>query len=964
MSSLSDDLDARIARALGAILRSLMLVLPLILLAAALAPGTRPAELLALGGIFGAVVVLFALYRRGHIRPCVYALVFSLIAYSTFAGAAYGSVRSVSMLGHFGAVIAGGMFLGGAALVAAAAASSASIGLLIWLENAGQLARPDYHVGPQHWVIYTAVIGIVAAMIYYGRELLIESIGRLRRGERRLDALFRGSPAALIVTRPSDGRVVEINEAYERIFGMRRDDVVGKSVPEIGVWPDAAERERFLATLTAQRRVGGFRARLQRMDGEPFEAQVSAEIVPGDDGPQLISMVVDLSAEIEAREALRESEARLAGIFRSSPGAVVITDLHTGEFIDANAAAERIFGLTVAEARQRGATRTFWADHEVRQRFREKLHAEGRAPAQRVRLQRADGSQFDAIAAGEVIHDGERALLLWMGLDMSAESQALEAQRRSEERFRQAFELSPIGMTITRVSDGRYLALNRADERTLGYTREEMLGHTTLERGVWLSEQDRNRFIEKLRAERTVVHYETRMRDKAGHLVDCAIYAALVELDGEPCVLASTINLTDQKREEALISEVARGVSGETGVPFFRSLVQHLVAATRADTAMVGEIVGGTRVRTLARWSDGAASTDVEYLLAGSPCEVVLAKSEVVVYPDDVATLFPADETLLAGAYRSYVGVPLVDSSGAAIGILNIVSRRPLERVERVQSLFRIFAARAQSELLRTRHDQEILRISRELEGRVRDRTAQLEGANRELEAFSFSVSHDLRAPLRAIDAFSRMLQDDLDGRLDPRQQQMFHRVRSNVQRMGQLIEDLIGLARVSRGEMSLSRVDLSALAAEAVELLRQRDPEREVACDIEAGAEADCDRNLIRIVLDNLIGNAWKFTSRRDAAQVRFGAVTLQDGSRAFFVRDNGAGFDMRYAKRLFSPFQRLHGPTEFEGTGIGLATVQRILARHGGRIWAESEPENGASFYFTLPQAQPRQLPKARAA
>ena len=232
----------------------------------------------------------------------------------------------------------------------------------------------------------------------------------------------------------------------------------------------------------------------------------------------------------------------------------------------------------------------------------------------------------------------------------------------------------------------------------------------------------------------------------------------------------------------------------------------------------------------------------------------------------------------------------------------------------------------------------------------LRRHTAQLEAANAELDAFAYSVSHDLRAPLRSIDGFSQAVLEDYADRLDPQGVDYLRRVRAATQRMAALIDDLLNLARVSRSPMTIGAVDVSALAADLAAELANADAARRVELVIAPGLVARADAGLMRVVLQNLLGNAWKFTSRRPHARIEVGSVSV-DGERAYYVRDNGAGFDMAYAANLFGAFQRLHGTAEFPGTGVGLATVQRIIHRHGGRVWAEAAIDRGATFYFTLP-------------
>jgi signal transduction histidine kinase len=248
----------------------------------------------------------------------------------------------------------------------------------------------------------------------------------------------------------------------------------------------------------------------------------------------------------------------------------------------------------------------------------------------------------------------------------------------------------------------------------------------------------------------------------------------------------------------------------------------------------------------------------------------------------------------------------------------------------------------------RAKAEAEVLTLNAVLEDRVRERTAQLEAANHELEAFAFSVSHDLRAPLRAVDGFSQALLEDFPDDVPEEAKRYLTRIRTSTLRMGQLIEDLLNLSRVTRGALERATVDLSELAQQVAHDIAPQYPHA-VTLSIWPDMTTQADQRLLRAALENLLGNAFKFTAKVAEPRVEVG-VLRDRGSEVFYVRDNGAGFSMDYASKLFTPFQRLHSAAEFSGTGIGLATVQRIVLRHGGRIWADAKVGKGAAFYFTL--------------
>jgi light-regulated signal transduction histidine kinase (bacteriophytochrome) len=249
----------------------------------------------------------------------------------------------------------------------------------------------------------------------------------------------------------------------------------------------------------------------------------------------------------------------------------------------------------------------------------------------------------------------------------------------------------------------------------------------------------------------------------------------------------------------------------------------------------------------------------------------------------------------------------------------------------------------------RVRAEREVHRLNEQLNQLVEERTIELASANKELEAFAYTVSHDLRAPLRTMDGFSKAMLEDYSQTLDNTASDYLQRIRGAANKMAGLIDDILDLSRVTRLEMDRVSVNLSLMAEEVIKDLRETEPERTLKIVIEEGMRNRCDRRLMRAALQNLLSNAWKFTASIDDPVVEFGSLDVE-GETVYYVKDNGAGFEMEFAERLFKPFQRLHRADEFEGSGIGLATVERAISRHGGRIWAEGETGKGATFYFTL--------------
>lgn len=409
-------------------------------------------------------------------------------------------------------------------------------------------------------------------------------------------------------------------------------------------------------------------------------------------------------------------------------------------------------------------------------------------------------------------------------------------------------------------------------------------------------------------------------------------------------------DISPRKHVESAMRALAVSAPRAGTDDFFFDCVKNLAGVYGAHFAFISLLQENKKaVRTLAVWAGDSFIDNFDYNLEGTPCNDVLNCSKELI-PTGASTLYHEDKMLVQMGVDSYFGVPLLTSSGEILGLVAVMDVKPMELSEWTAPILRMFATRIAVELEKRAANQALRQLNQSLEQRVAERTAELEALNKELESFSYSVSHDLRAPLRTIDGFSQALIEDFGDQLDDTALDYLQRVRSGSRRMGQLIDDMLGLARVTRRKLHRIQVNLSAMAQEVVKQLRESDPERQIQLDIETDLLAHGDPDLLRIALVNLFHNAWKYTARQPSPQIGFRRHA--NGKKAtFVVSDNGVGFDMKHADRLFTAFQRLHAESEFPGSGIGLATVARVIQRHGGRVWAESAPDKGARFYFTLP-------------
>jgi PAS domain S-box-containing protein len=745
-----------------------------------------------------------------------------------------------------------------------------------------------------------------------------------RESEELFSKAFRLSPDCVVITRLADRIVIRANEALCRLWGTTPAEVIGKPSREYSTWQNAHEQHAFVQTLEANGECLNYETVLRLADGRLMNFNISSRRITFNEEPCVLSVMRDITEAKRTKQALGASELRYRRLFETAKEGILILDADTGMVVDVNPFLISLLGFSHEQFLGKAIWELgFFKDVVANAKKFSELREKDYIRYENLPLETFDGQRIEVEFISSVYLVDDTKVIQCNVRDLTARRLADVASARLA-AIVQSSDDAIVGKNL----DGIVTSWNAGAETVFGYPAAEMVGQSILRVIPPDRLHEEVEILARVRRGESVRHLDTVRVRKDGTLVDVSITTSAIKDAAGNIIGASKIarDITDRKRTfEALRQSEAE----------FRTLAEAMPQVVWATDAH------GANLYFNQRWMEYTGLTLEESLGQGWATPF---------HPDDRQRAWDAWQKAVAGQGEYSLECRLRRADGVYFWWW--VMGAPLRAAD--GTILKWFGTCSDIHE-RKQAEQAIAGLNAELEQRVAARTAELAAVNKELEAFTYSVSHDLRAPLRAVDGFSQAVLEDFGSQLPADGQRQLRTIRESAQRMGDLIDDLLAFSQLNRRALERQAVDMGALARSALADLASELAGRNVAATIGTLPAAEGDPALLKQVWLNLLSNAAKYTRHRERATIEVSCATSPAGECVYAVRDNGAGFDMRYAHKLFGVFQRLHRADEFEGTGVGLALVQRVVTRHGGRVWAEAAVDQGATFYFTLAAAPP---------
>jgi len=772
-----------------------------------------------------------------------------------------------------------------------------------------------------HWTFFSYQKGIVVGILNDVSEM-VRTQNELKLSQQKFQDIYTLIPDAIIISRLTDGTIIDANPSYAELTGYSHDEFTNKTTLDLDLWLSNDTRNEFFQRFEWSGTVSNFEAEMKTKSNHIFNCLVSAKAIEYMGDKCILSVIHNITDLKASQKALLNEQAFTNALLDSIPGLVYMYD-ENGLLVRWNNKHITDTGFSPEELHNKSIMS--WYDEPnqlIIKNGLQQIFDTGLGEAEALLTLKNNSQRLYYFSATSVMID-EKFYIAGIGLDVTERKAANETLKQVEQRFENIFNLTPDMVGITRLSDGVILSVNPTATSLTGYSFDELIGKSTLELNLWADKNTRDEMVRRIKEDGQVTNLETGMLLKDGTILTCLFSARPLLYENQNCILFVVHNITERKKaEEQLKTNQAR----------LRK------AQSIGRLGYSEQIIGSQEI-----W----ASAEGKRIFGFEAVDGTIPVQLIIPCYSDIQQIREATNRLITQGEKFDLEFYITPADGTDQKCLHAIQEIDFDENNRPFKLITIF----QDITDRKKIENEIRHLNENLEKLVDERTSQLAKVNKDLESFAYSVSHDLRAPLRHIDGFTKLLYNQISTP-SPLINNYFQKINTSSQRMSSMIDDLLTFSRLGRKELVLAEVKPNDIINEIIEQLAPDIASRNIRWTIHQLSIVNGDRNLLKIAFENLIHNAIKYSRNKEVSEIEIGESEENESLTTFYIKDNGVGFNMAYADKLFGVFQRLHTNEEFEGTGIGLANVKQIISKHGGTIKAEGIIDEGATFFINLPK------------